>query len=337
MPSPAVAISVKNLVKRFGNFTAVDGISFNVKEGEVFGLLGPNGAGKTTTISILSTIVSLTSGSAHVFGRDVTREKDAVRSSIGIVFQEPSLDDELTGRENLDLHARFYGVKGEEKKRAIAEVLKLVELEDQADKQVRSYSGGMKRRLEIARGFIHKPRLLFLDEPTIGLDPQTRRKMWDYIKMLNQRERLTIIITTHYMEEADELCDRIAIIDRGRIIALDTPERLKDSLGGDIIRIGTPTPSKLASLIKKSGMGSRVKEFGGNAVEIASKNGGALLPKLIGLAAKAKIEMDYSTIKRPTLEDVFISMTGKAIRAEEGDGTTMMGRRMMGRGAVGRR
>ncbi|MDE1865887.1 MAG: ATP-binding cassette domain-containing protein [Candidatus Micrarchaeota archaeon] len=328
---PDSAIAVKGLVKKYGNFTAVDKVSFNVGEGEIFGLLGPNGAGKTTTISVLSTIISLTSGSAAVFGNDVDRNRDAVRSMIGMVFQDPSLDDELTGRENLDLHARFYGVKGEEKKRAIGEVLKLVELGAYADKQVRSYSGGMKRRLEIARGFIHKPRLLFLDEPTIGLDPQTRRKIWDYIKMLNERERLTIIITTHYMEEADELCDRIGIIDHGKIIALNTPEKLKDSLGGDVIRIGTPAPGKLASILKKRKFGMRVKEYGGDAVEITVRDGSALLPRIIALAEKGKIDVEYSTIKRPTLEDVFISLTGKAIREEEGDANTAMMRRFMGR------
>jgi ABC-2 type transport system ATP-binding protein len=331
MNGGADAISVKGLVKKFGNFTAVDHVSFNVKEGEVFGLLGPNGAGKTTTISILSTIISLTSGSASIFGHDVSRAKDEVRKMIGIVFQDPSLDDELTGRENLDLHARFYGVKGEQKKRAIADVLKLVELDAAADKQVRSYSGGMKRRLEIARGFIHHPHLLFLDEPTIGLDPQTRRKIWEYIKMLNQKEKLTIIITTHYMEEADELCDRIAIIDHGKIIALDTPEKLKDSLGGDIIRIGTNEPTRLVALLKKGKLGATVKEYGGNTVEITAKDGSKLLPRVISLAAKSKIPMEYSTIKRPTLEDVFISMTGKAIRDEEGDGISARMKFMGGR------
>jgi ABC-2 type transport system ATP-binding protein len=324
MAKPVEAISVHNLVKKFGDFAAVGGISFDVREGEIFGLLGPNGAGKTTTISILSTIISLSSGAATVFGRDVTREKDAVRSSIGIVFQEPSLDDDLTGRENLDMHARFYGVKGAEKAAAISRVLKMVELEDKADKQVRSYSGGMKRRLEIARGFIHKPKLLFLDEPTIGLDPQTRRKIWNYIKALNEKERLTIIITTHYLEEADELCDRIAIIDHGKIIALDTPERLKDSLGGDIIRIGTEQPERLASALRRAKLGTNIKEYGGNTVEITAKNGSELLPKVIRLAAKEKIDTESSTIKRPTLEDVFITLTGKDIRAEQADGISAM-------------
>ena len=217
-PNGKYSISVDGLVKKFGSFTAVNNISFKVKEGEIFGLLGPNGAGKTTTISILSTIINLTSGKASICGEDVAHRKDAVRKLIGIVFQDPSLDDELTGRENLDIHARLYGVKGKEKLNAINRVLKLVELDDKANVQVRAYSGGMKRRLEIARGFIHNPKILFLDEPTIGLDPQTRRKIWDYILHLNERERITIILTTHYMEEADELCDRIAIIDHGKII-----------------------------------------------------------------------------------------------------------------------
>ncbi len=307
---------VKNLVKKFGSFTAVNGISFHVEHGEIFGLLGPNGAGKTTTISILSTIISLTSGSAKVHGFDVTKSTDDVRSHIGIVFQDPSLDDELTGMENLDLHARLYGVKGKEKKEAIQRVLRLVELEDKANIQVKAYSGGMKRRLEIARGFIHNPKILFLDEPTIGLDPQTRRKIWDYIKRLNESERLTIILTTHYMEEADELCGRIAIIDHGKIIKLDTSERLKDSMGGDLIRIGTKKPRELVALVKKRKMGIKVAEIGGN-VEITTHNGSSAIPKILGAAEAAGIDVEYTTLKRPTLEDVFISLTGKDIRAEQ--------------------
>ncbi len=309
------AISVDGLVKKFGNFTAVDRVSFSVKNGEIFGLLGPNGAGKTTTISILSTILNLTSGNATVNGKSVSRDKDAVRKLIGIVFQDPSLDDELTGRENLDIHARLYGVRGREKKEAIDRVLKLVELDDKADKQVKTYSGGMKRRLEIARGFIHNPKILFLDEPTIGLDPQTRRKIWDYIKHLNETERLTIILTTHYMEEADELCDRIAIIDHGRIIKLDTSERLKDSLGGDIIRIGTNASKKLIHLIKSKRIAKNAKEYDGG-VETATKDGSKAIPRIIEIAKDNGIDVSYTTLKRPTLEDVFISLTGKEIREE---------------------
>ena len=330
--NPEYAIVVDKLVKKFGNFTAVNGISFKVKEGEIFGLLGPNGAGKTTTISILSTIVSLTSGSASINGKDVTHQKDDVRKQIGIVFQDPSLDDELSGRQNLDLHARFYGVKDPEKTEIINRVLKLVELEDFAKKQVRTYSGGMKRRLEIARGFIHNPKVLFLDEPTIGLDPQTRRKIWNYIKHLNEKEHITIILTTHYMEEADELANRIAIIDHGKIIKLDTSEKLKDSLGGDIIQVGTSKPKELISLLKKNRIFKKVRQFD-SSVEITTKDGSKAIPQIIDIAKKKKIDIQYTTLKRPTLEDVFISLTGKEIRGGGADAADQLktSMRMMGR------
>ncbi|MGD0728553.1 MAG: ATP-binding cassette domain-containing protein [Candidatus Micrarchaeaceae archaeon] len=324
------SIVVSNLTKRFGNFTAVDNVSFKVKEGEIFGLLGPNGAGKTTTISILSTIISLTSGTATIDGKNVVKEKDAVRKLIGIVFQDPSLDDELTGRENLDFHARLYGVVGKEKKEIIERVLRLVELEDKANRQVKTYSGGMKRRLEIARGFIHNPKVLFLDEPTIGLDPQTRRKIWNYILKLNEDEHITIILTTHYMEEADELCDRIAIIDHGKIIKLDTSEKLKDSLGGDIIRVGTAKRKELIAKLKKNKLFHSIKESEGG-VEITTKNGSEAIPKIIEIAQKAGIDVEYTTLKRPTLEDVFISLTGKEIRSESADAGNQFKRGWAGR------
>jgi ABC-2 type transport system ATP-binding protein len=313
--SEKYSIVADNLVRKFGSFTAVNKVSFKVKEGEIFGLLGPNGAGKTTTISMLSTIIGITSGSATINGKDVKKEKDAVRNLIGIVFQDPSLDEDLTGMENLDFHARLYSVKGKEKKDSIAKVLKLVELEDKANTQVKNYSGGMKRRLEIARGFIHNPKVLFLDEPTIGLDPQTRRKIWDYVQKLNRETKLTIMLTTHYIEEADELCNRVAIIDHGRIIKMDTPEKLKDSLGGDIIRIGSDNQGKLAELIKKSKFATSVKERG-NDIEVTTKNGSKAIPEIIGIAKDHRIEVAYTTLKRPTLEDVFISLTGKEIREE---------------------
>jgi len=325
------SIVADGLVKKFGNFTAVNRVSFKVKEGEIFGFLGPNGAGKTTTISMLSTIISITSGSATIGGKDVKKDKDAVRNLIGIVFQDPSLDDELTGMENLDFHARLYGVKGKEKKESIAKVLKLVELEDKANRQVKTYSGGMKRRLEIARGFIHNPKVLFLDEPTIGLDPQTRRKIWDYVQKLNKETKLTIMLTTHYIEEADELCSRVAIIDHGRIIKMDTPEKLKDSLGGDIIRVGSDNPGKLIELIKKSRFAISVKERGED-IEITTKNGSEAIPKIIGIAKDAGIEVAYTTLKRPTLEDVFISLTGKEIREEGASDADMLKRNFRFRG-----
>jgi ABC-2 type transport system ATP-binding protein len=233
-------IEVKNLTKIYdeGNVLAVDDISFAIRKGEIFALLGPNGAGKTTTISILATLLSPTKGEAFVNNFNVNEDPDKVRKSIGIVFQEPSLDGEMRAWENLELHAILYGMPKRDRKEKIKEVLKLVDLEDRADTFVKNYSGGMKRRLEIARGLLHEPKVLFLDEPTLGLDPQTRRKIWDKIKELNAGDsKITILITTHYMDEADELADRICIMDHGRIIAMDTSENLKTQLSGDVIDI----------------------------------------------------------------------------------------------------
>lgn len=225
------SIYLKDLTKKFKDITAVDAISFDVRSGECFGLLGPNGAGKTTTINMLSTLLRPTSGKALVAGFDVETHKNDVRKSIGIVFQEPALDSKLTGRENLEFHAMMYGVGPKERNAKIKELLGLVELTEKQDTLVSNYSGGMKRRLEIARGLIQRPKVLFLDEPTLGLDSQTRRLIWDYIKRLNKEMNVTIILTTHYMEEADYLCDRIAIIDHGRIVASGTPGELKEQTG----------------------------------------------------------------------------------------------------------
>ena len=233
----ASIINVDKLSKTFGTLKAVDKISFKVNEGEIFGLLGPNGAGKTTTIKMLTTLLPPTSGDATVAGYDIRKQQNDVRKSIGIIFQDPSLDDELTGRENLEFHAILYKIGKEKRTKKIAEVLKLVELEDKADILVKNYSGGMKRRLEIGRGLIHEPKILFLDEPTIGLDPQTRRHIWEYIKKLNETNKTTLILTTHYIEEADYLCNRVAFVDNGKIVALDTPKALKDKLGGDVISL----------------------------------------------------------------------------------------------------
>lgn len=224
-----LAIEAKNLTKEFNGLVAVNNISFEVGEGEIFGLLGPNGAGKTTTIKMLVTLLRPTKGEARVWGFDILRQRDEVRNSIGIVFQEPALDNRLTGYENLDFHAMLYGLDADTRKKRIKEVLNLVELEDKANILVRNYSGGMQRRLEIARGLMHYPKVLFLDEPTLGLDAQTRRRIWDYILKLNQTEKITIILTTHYMEEADYLCQRVGIIDFGKIVALDSPKNLKNN------------------------------------------------------------------------------------------------------------
>ncbi len=314
------AIEVSKLFKRFGNVKAVDGISFNVKEGEIFGFLGPNGAGKTTTISMITTILTPTSGTIKVYGTDVTHEKDAARRLIGIVFQDPSLDDELTGWENLDFHARLYGVK-ENKREIIENVLKLVGLEDSAKRQVKTYSGGMKRRLEIARGFIHKPKILFLDEPTLGLDPQTRRKIWDYVTRLNKEEGLTIMLTTHYLDEADMLCDRIAIIDHGKIIKTGTSDELKRSLGGDVVRVGVEKKKELIRAVKGKPFIKKVKESD-DGVEITASDGSKVIPIITKIADSKGITITYATIKRPSLEDVFIRLTGRNIREEGADSTT---------------
>ncbi|MCX6777336.1 MAG: ATP-binding cassette domain-containing protein [Candidatus Micrarchaeota archaeon] len=325
------AIEMRGLTKKFNGFTAVDSISLDIREGEIFGLLGPNGAGKTTTISMLSTILAPTSGSAKVWGHDIVGEKDAVRKSIGIVFQDPSLDDELTGRENMDFHGRLYDIDGDTRGKRITELLKLVDLEKHADKQVKTYSGGMKRRLEIARGLMHKPKVLFLDEPTLGLDPQTRRKLWDYIKDFNRKEKVTIILTTHYMEEADFLCGRVAIVDQGKIIRLDTPEKLKELLGGDILSIEVSDPKKLSGLLKKASLARNV-QIVGSAMNVIASNGSRTLPKIIELACKNGIEVNTAVMKRPSLEDVFIHYTGRGIREQEAEPKRSARMRMRPRG-----
>ncbi len=313
------AIKIRNLTKEFNGFTAVDRISFDVKKGELFGLLGPNGAGKTTTINMLSTLLVPTSGYAKIAGYDVTREKNNVRRNIGIVFQEPALDNKLTGRENLEFHAMMYGMNKHARNKKIAEVLRLVELKDKADVLVENYSGGMKRRLEIARGLIHNPKVLFLDEPTLGLDAQTRRRIWDYIKNLNRKHNITIILTTHYMEEADYLCNRVAIIDHGKIIAMDTPKRLKDNLGGDVITFEMEShDAKFINTISKMGFVKSVKSHD-SKLTITVENGEKRIPELIKLAQKNGINVKSVSLHKPSLEDVFLHFTGKTIREKEAD------------------
>lgn len=311
------AIEITNLTKRYVDLTAVDNISFSIQEGEIFGFLGPNGAGKTTTLSMLSTILKPTSGTAKVNGFDITDESN-VRKSIGIVFQDPSLDDELTGLENLEFHGRMYHMPANLRKERITEVLTLVDLQDAAHKKIKEYSGGMKRRLEIARGLMHHPKILFLDEPTLGLDPQTRRKIWEYIKNMNDTEKLTIILTTHYMEEADALCTRIGIIDHGKIIAIDSPETLKSSLGGDKITLETKEPKKMEELLKDN---KKIKKIvvDDYKLHITTDNGGDIIPKLMNIAEKNDILITSVELSKPTLEDVFINYTGRVIRNEEGD------------------
>jgi ABC-2 type transport system ATP-binding protein len=307
------AIETKDLTKRFGQLTAVDGLNLSVKEGEIFGLLGPNGAGKTTTILMLTTLAQPTSGTAEVAGLDILREPDRVRKSIGIVFQDPSSDEILTGYENLKLHGWLYDMPGRLMEGRIREVLSLVDLADRKDDRVKKYSGGMRRRLELARGLMHRPRVLFLDEPTIGLDPQTRGHIWDYIKRMAKEERITIVITTHYMDEADRLCDRLAIIDRGKIVALGPPKRLKRELGGDIIRLKARRPDLAA--LKRLPYVKKAVRCGGE-VCLTVEDAGSRLQEILSIAGK----VDSVEVRSPTLDDVFLHYTGRAIREDTPEG-----------------
>lgn len=311
------AIKVERLTKKFEDLTAVDHITFSVKEGEIFGLLGPNGAGKTTIINMLSTLLKPTSGYAEVAGYDVSKNEDEVRLNIGIVFQEPALDTMLTGKENLEFHAMIYNLIREEMEKKIKEVLELVELTDKANILVENYSGGMKRRLEIARGLIHKPKVLFLDEPTLGLDAQTRRHIWDYIKKLNKKNKVTIILTTHYMEEADYLCDRTAIIDYGKIVALDTPSKLKDTLKGDIISLEIKEKAeKFIEHLKTTKWVKAVKKHD-SILNLTVKQGEKKIPELIRISQRIGVNISSVTLHKPSLEDVFLHFTGKTIRERE--------------------
>jgi len=328
------AIRVENLTKRFEDVTAVNEVSFSVSQGELFGLLGPNGAGKTTTINMLSTLLKPTSGFAEVAGFEVTKNRDKVRKSIGVVFQEPALDGKLTGRENLEFHSMMYGLNRDDRRRRVDDVLKLVELTDKASVLVEKYSGGMKRRLEIARGLIHWPKVLFLDEPTLGLDAQTRRHIWDYVKKLNKDNNVSIILTTHYMEEADFLCDRIAIMDYGKFVALDTPSKLKDVLGGDVVCLeveGDPEPLlrefKSLDWIKKV---SRQEE----SLHLTMEKGERRIPELITIAQQLGITVSCVHLRKPSLEDVFLHFTGRTIREQEAG---LNERNRMGMMAHGRR
>ncbi|MCD6203001.1 MAG: ATP-binding cassette domain-containing protein [Methanophagales archaeon] len=315
------AIEVENLTKRFNNrgdaIVALDHVSFSVESGEIFGVLGPNGSGKTTLIKILTTLLKPTSGFARVAGFDVTRagNKDNVRACIGVVFQEPALDWRLTGRENLDFHARMYGMKRGEREKRLEEVLKLVELEDKADLLVDKYSGGMKRRLELARGFMHRPEILFLDEPTLGLDTHTRRMIWNYIKKLNREEGVTIVLTTHYLEEADYLCDRVGIIDYGRIIAVDRPENLKNLIGSDLVSLELNNPDDVDNIevFKKLDFIRDIKVYH-NYVILKMERAEFRIPAIMELAAHEGIAIRAVNLRKPSLEDVFLHLTGRGLR-----------------------
>jgi len=304
-------IKVENLVKRFGELVAVNDISFNVAQGEIFGFLGPNGAGKTTTINILCTLSKPTSGRATIDGFDVVRQQSQVRQSIGLVFQDPSLDERLTGLQNLRFHAAVYNVPASVANQRIEQMARMVELWDKRNNKVRTYSGGMKRRLEIARGLIHHPEVLFLDEPTLGLDPQTRNRIWEYILELRKREGTTIFLTTHYMDEAEK-AGRIAIIDYGKLVAMDTPERLKATVGKDIISVKTDDNDRAVEEIRLRYQIEARRDSDGLTFETAS--GEEFLPTFIKEFGTRILSV---SLRRPSLDDVFLKLTGREIRQEE--------------------
>ena len=322
-PQDLPAIQVRQLVKNFDEIQAVRGVDFDVAAGEVFGFLGPNGAGKTTTINMLCTLAKPTAGEARVAGHDVVTERDDVRRNIGLVFQDPTLDNYLTGRQNLELHAELYGLQRKLVAPRMQQVLEMVGLWERRDSVVGTYSGGMRRRLEIARGMMHSPRVLFLDEPTIGLDPQTRRSIWEYIRELKEREEITIFMTTHYMDEA-EWCDRIAIMDNGVIVALDTPQTLKAQIGKDRIVIHTDNDdAAIAALAEQFGIEATVAE---GAVIFGVPNGEEFVPRLF---AELGVPIYSVSVSRPTLDDVFMSHTGSTIRDAEEDAGKNRNRMMM--------
>jgi ABC-2 type transport system ATP-binding protein len=328
---PTLAIEVSDLRKSFGEIEAVRGVSFEVAAGEVFGFLGPNGAGKTTTINMLCTLAKPTAGSAHVAGHDVVRERDDVRRHIGLVFQDPTLDGYLTAEQNLRLHAELYGVDSALVPDRMRQVLEMVGLWERRDATVMTFSGGMRRRLEIARGFLHSPRVLFLDEPTIGLDPQTRSSIWRYIAQLQEREEITIFMTTHYMDEA-EFCDRIAIMDQGEIVALDTPAALKAQVGADRVRIQTEDDdAAIATLADRFGLEATMSE---GAVTFFVPSGEEFVPRLF---AELGVAIGSVSVSRPTLDDVFMAHTGTTIRDAEESGSKHANRVMMQMMTGGRR
>jgi len=309
----SVIVDVKNLRKQYGEFPAVDGLSFSIEEGEVFGLLGPNGAGKTTTLHMLATILRPTSGTASINGYDIVRQPSKVRKSIGMVFQEPSSDDLLTGAENLRMHAMLYGVPSPLREERAKEVLELVDLTDRKDGLVKHYSGGMRRRLEIARGLLHNPKILFLDEPTLGLDPQTREHIWKYVERLVAEQKISIIITTHYMDEADRLCDRIAIVDHGRIVVDDSPEVLKRALGGDMVRLTMSNPKLEA--IREMPFVKKV-EVRDRTVLLTVEDAGSHAQEILAVIGK----VDSVELRPPTLNDVFLQYTGREYREQGEEG-----------------
>ncbi len=311
-------IDVEQLQRNFGSLAAVNGISFSVEAGSIFGFLGPNGAGKTTTVKMLCTLLRPSGGQARVNDFDVVRQRDDVRRSIGVTFQDASLDDQLTAVENLRFHAMIYKVPRADRERRMAEALALVDLSDRAGSIVRTFSGGMKRRLELARSLMHRPAVLFLDEPTLGLDPQTRRRIWEFLQGLRRQHGLTLFLTTHYMEEA-EACDRIAIIDHGAIIVSDTPVRLKERMGNDRVQLETDAPEALIEELRSRTPVTASHQ--GSIVSLSVPHGDQFVAQCL---PQLRTPLRSLQVRKPTLEDVFVDLTGRAIRDEEAEATDAM-------------
>ncbi|HLG63555.1 MAG TPA: ATP-binding cassette domain-containing protein [Ktedonosporobacter sp.] len=327
-----MTITVEKLARSFGEIQAVKGIDLQIEHGETFGFLGPNGAGKSTTIKMLCTLLHPTSGRAWINGYDIEREALQVRESIGIVFQDPTLDEYLTAEQNLYYHCMIYHTSRKTRAERIQDVLQLVGLDERRKDVVKTFSGGMKRRLEVARGLLHEPQTLFLDEPTVGLDPQTRRSVWEHVLRLREKTGLTIFMTTHYMEEA-EYCDRIAIIDHGRIVAIDTPAALKRMVGRDKVSLTTPTPARAASILESMGHTVHCRE---DAVDVEGEDGQALAADVVRQLTLADIAVRGVNVTVPTLEDVFVHLTGRAIREELASAKDRLGARLRSRGRLRR-
>ena len=313
------SIETNSLTKSFGDVVAVNDISFSVEKGEIFGFLGPNGAGKSTTMMIFTTLLKPTSGQALISGFDVGKNPKQVRENIGYVQQESTVDEYLTGRENLLLQAKLNHIPKTEIHSRIDEVLELIELVDKQDEAVVTYSGGMRKRLDIAGGLLHRPKVLFLDEPTVGLDIQTRRKIWEYIKKIHTEFDMTIFLTTHYMEEADNLCDRIAIMDVGKVQVIDTPENMKNALGNEVISLAIEDGSNHDSFLSELRKIEFVKKINENDSKITlfGSNGAEIIPIIFQISSKLGIVVKSISLTRPTLDDVFISYTGHEIRSDD--------------------
>jgi ABC-2 type transport system ATP-binding protein len=319
MPEPA--IQVIDIVKRFGNFTAVDGVSFSVEEGEVFGLLGPNGAGKSTLIRMMTTLLEITAGTAIVEGADVRKDPNRARRSIGVIPQAMTSDGDLTVWENLSIYSKLYGIPASDREKSIDELLELVDLNQWRDAPARNLSGGMRRRLEIARGLVHRPRIFFLDEPTTGLDPVSRVAVWEMITSIKQKRHLTVLVTTHYMDEADRLCDRIAIVDHGKLVALDTPHALKNSIPGSSVieaQFLQPPAGWQQTLEGLAGVKS-VQPEGADMYRLLTEDGSKTTTALVETAVHAGIVVKTLTVQSTTLDDVFVHYTGRALRDQTVD------------------